>query len=116
MLGSDQPARGIRPCARISDVSHHTFEQAAEEAAAEERRGKAAPIRAWLRDTCEINNNKELTAILDLCVDPKFWVNNLKVLFALEETDFDTLLRQAGISVGALGLIKQAWRKERSSS
>ena len=127
-------------CARISDVLHHIFEQAfaakavaekaaaekaaaaaakvaaqkaaAEKAAAEERRGNAAPIRAWLSKTCQIDNDKELTEILDLFVDQRYGVSSLKRLFALQETDVDTILRQATISVSTHRLVKQTWREK----
>ena len=89
---------------------------AAAEAAAEERRGKAAPIRAWLRETCDVDDDEELTAILDLFVDPPYGVKSLKRLFALEETDIDTILEKATILVSTRRLVKQTWGKERPSS
>ena len=88
----------------------------AAKAAADERRGEAAPIRAWLRETCEIDDEKELTAILDLFVDPRYGAKSLKRLFALEETDIDTILRQATVSVTTLRLVKKTWCEQRPSA
>jgi len=68
------------------------------------------------RETCEVDEEEELPAILDLFVDPQFAVNNMKVLFTPEETDVDTLLEEAIISVSTRRLVKQAWREGRPSS
>jgi hypothetical protein len=81
---------------------------------ARRRREKAAKIHAWLRETCEIDDEEELTEILDVFVDPLYGVNSMARLFALEETDIDTIL--APLSLSTRRLIHRAWLKERPAS
>jgi len=81
---------------------------------ARRRREKAGKIHAWLLETCEIDDDEELTEILDVFVDPLYGVNSLARLFALEETDMDTIL--APLSLSTRRLIHRAWLKERPAS
>jgi uncharacterized protein YehS (DUF1456 family) len=49
-------------------------------------------------------------------VDPPYGVKSLKRLFALKETDINTILKKVTVSVSTRRLVKQMWREGRPSS
>jgi len=49
-------------------------------------------------------------------VDPRYRVKSRKRLFALDDTDIDTILKKATISVSTRKLVKQMWREGRPPS
>ncbi|KAJ1469001.1 hypothetical protein T484DRAFT_2026975 [Baffinella frigidus] len=78
---------------------------------ARRRREKATKIHAWLQESCEIDLEEELTEILDVFVDPMYGVTSMARLFALEETDIDTILLP--LSLSTRRLVKKMWLIER---